>query len=373
MKKIYYLSTECFAQVDLGIIHLLSQKYDVVYGLMIHGDDVNFSEKELNEYCAKHAIRYELFTFKYRKRDIRIGLEFLDVLKSVRKFKPDIIYTVSHEIPILSLMCFPFRKKNTIVAMHDVISHSDTQFQLFIDISKKITFAHFKYFHVFSDNQEQIFTKMFPRKKVYNIPLNLTDFDGVNLVKNPVVKNNNKIKFLFFGNILYYKGLDILIRAVNNLSKKYQNFELVIAGRCADWDAVYEPIIDSKVNVKKIIRIIDNAEIPALFLSSHYLILPYRDATQSGPLMIAYNYNVPVIASDIPAFRESVEEGASGFLFDLENLQALETVLEAALMRDDETYNIIKYKLNKYVNSKFSSESIKARYQLMFSEVMGKV
>ena len=369
MKKIYYLSTECFAQVDLGIVHLLSQEFDVVYGLVIHGDDVNFSVEELKEYCTKHAINFELFTFKHRKRDIRIGLEFWNVLKSIRTFKPDIIYTVSHEIPILSLMCLPFNKKKTIVAMHDVVSHSGIKFQIFINISKKIMFSHFKFFHVFSDNQEQVFKKIFPHKKVYNIPLTLSDFDGVGIDKNLIEKNKTNIQFLFFGNILHYKGLDILIRAVNNLSKKYQNFELIVAGRCADWDSVYEPIIDSKINIKKIIRIIDNAEISTLFLSSHYLILPYRDATQSGPLMIAYNYNIPVIASDIPAFRESVEEGKSGFLFNLEDPAALETILEAAINRKEEQYYQLIVHLKKYVQSRYSSESIKERYRYMFSEV----
>ena len=42
--------------------------------------------------------------------------------------------------------------------------------------------------------------------------------------------------------------------------------------------------------------------------------LPYQDVAQSGPHMIAYNYNLPVIASDIEGFAERVEDGENSFL-----------------------------------------------------------
>lgn len=42
--------------------------------------------------------------------------------------------------------------------------------------------------------------------------------------------------------------------------------------------------------------------------------LPYQDVAQSGPHMIAYNYNLPVIASDINGFVERVEDGKMVFI-----------------------------------------------------------
>ena len=56
------------------------------------------------------------------------------------------------------------------------------------------------------------------------------------------------------------------------------------------------------------IRFIDNQEIPDLMCSHHFLILPYRDVTNSGPMMIALNYNLPIIAPKIGCFNDVYTE-----------------------------------------------------------------
>ena len=55
--------------------------------------------------------------------------------------------------------------------------------------------------------------------------------------------------------------------------------------------------------------------------------LPYQDVAQSGPHMIAYNYNLPVIASDIDGFAERVEDGVNGFLFRVNDKESLKAAI----------------------------------------------
>ena len=62
--------------------------------------------------------------------------------------------------------------------------------------------------------------------------------------------------------------------------------------------------------------------------SHHFLILPYRDVTNSGPMMIALNYNLPIIAPKIGCFNDVYTE-ENAVLYAPEKLyQALISVNE---------------------------------------------
>ncbi len=47
---------------------------------------------------------------------------------------------------------------------------------------------------------------------------------------------------------------------------------------------------------------------------SDVVILPYRSATQSGILNVAYGFNKPVIVTDVGGLAEFVDEGKTGFV-----------------------------------------------------------
>ncbi|GEO06003.1 hypothetical protein AAE02nite_36670 [Adhaeribacter aerolatus] len=196
----------------------------------------------------------------------------------------------------------------------------------------------------------------------------LKDFGNGNLNIN---KSKKVIQFLFFGNVLFYKGLDILLKAVNNLveEKSAPPFTLVIAGRSDNWETEYEPLILYPEIVKKHIRFIGNDEVANFFQNADYLVLPYRDATQSGPLKIAFHYNIPVIASDISSFKEEVVSGVDGYLFktgDVEDLK--QTLLQSLNKHQTDYYNLKKAQL-QYVNTNYSPEKVKHDFSEMFSKV----
>jgi glycosyltransferase involved in cell wall biosynthesis len=368
MKKLFYISSTDFVQVDMGFLHLLSNFYDVSYNIITPPKNSNFDTHEIAAYCLKYKIKFKLFYFKYRLRDPRIGIDFYNILRDVGKSKPDIIYTVSHDNPIMSMMSLSLDKTKTIVSLHDVKFHSGISFAYLYRFARWVTTSHFKYFQVFSKNQELLFKLLYPDKIVYNIPLTLSDFgeaDG-----NNIYNKKDITRFLFFGNIMPYKGLKNLIHAFNNLSDKYSNIELTIAGRCDAWAEVYEPLIKNKHLVVQKIGFILNKEIPNLFVNAHFLVLPYNDATQSGPLMIAYNYNLPVLASNIDAFKEAVEEDKSGYLFDTRDVKDLEIKMETAILCNNEEYRLLLKRLKIYAQKHFSAEVISEKYNVMFTDLM---
>lgn len=132
---------------------------------------------------------------------------------------------------------------------------------------------------------------------------------------------------LFFGFIRDYKGLDTLIRAAAHLSDEYC---VVIAGEMYGDFAKYERMIDEanvRSRCKLFIRYIDDTEVPAFFSAAEVCVLPYKSATQSGIVQIAFNFNLPVIATDVGGLTEMVEDKVTGLILRSQEPQALASLI----------------------------------------------
>lgn len=124
----------------------------------------------------------------------------------------------------------------------------------------------------------------------------------------------NKEVLLYFGFIRDYKGLDILIKAMNHLNEEYQ---LVIAGEVYGSFEKYRKIINELKLKDKItlhLNYIPENEITYFFSSADVCILPYRTATQSGITGIAYHFDLPVIATNVGGLTDLIEENQTGLI-----------------------------------------------------------
>ena len=123
-----------------------------------------------------------------------------------------------------------------------------------------------------------------------------------------------KKTLLFFGLIRDYKGLDLLISAMSLLDESYQ---LVIAGESYGDFGKYLQAIESSPaysRIKALNRYIDDDEVPCLFSAADLLVAPYRSATQSGVIPVAYHFDVPVVATDVGGLKESIERAGTGLV-----------------------------------------------------------
>ncbi len=119
---------------------------------------------------------------------------------------------------------------------------------------------------------------------------------------------------LFFGRIEAYKGLGVLLKALEILgSETIPDLRLIIAGRGSDLEP-YRARIGADPRIELMERYIAVEEVPALFARSTAAVLPYTDATQSGVAALAFAYGRPVIASNTGALPEVVREGETGLL-----------------------------------------------------------
>ncbi len=166
--------------------------------------------------------------------------------------------------------------------------------------------------------------------------------------------------FLLFGRIRPYKGVDILLKAVAALPPDARKKSLfVIRGKQypqidgTDYGAlVKEYGIEDCVEFSS--QRVEDEEIPALMGNTDIGVFPYRNIYGSGSLLMSYTYDVPVIASDIPAFQEETEGGVTGRLFRSEDSESLKEAILDVLTWDESRMSEYKKNIRRLVNEKYS-------------------
>jgi glycosyltransferase involved in cell wall biosynthesis len=169
-----------------------------------------------------------------------------------------------------------------------------------------------KYFlssiHRFVTMSEKVNTdlKTFTQKPSINIVHPIYDNFGDMISKEEARKYlslpvNEKI-ILFFGFIRKYKGLDLLLEAMNDIRIKEANIKLLIAGEFYDNKEEYETII-SKYNLANSLylrtQFIDNSEVKYYVGAADFVIQPYKHATQSGVTPLAYHFEKPMLVTNV--------------------------------------------------------------------------
>jgi len=125
---------------------------------------------------------------------------------------------------------------------------------------------------------------------------------------------------LFFGFIRKYKGLDILLEAMQllkNSSTPIPDLKLMIAGEFYDDRKVYEDQIAALgIQDKLILRteFIADKDIKDYLCSANVVIQPYRNATQSGVTPLAYHFEIPMIVTNVGGLPALVPDGKAGLI-----------------------------------------------------------
>lgn len=184
-------------------------------------------------------------------------------------------------------------------------------------------------------NQYEELKRFYPDKQV-------TFHSFPSLVTNEIVAGNEVPKelrgiqkpyILFFGRIEEYKGIHLLYQAFMKSEELHKNFALVIAG---SGQLGFERR-DDEQNVIIINRYIKDSEVACLYRNAKCVVYPYISATQSGVLSLAFYFRTPVLASDVPFFKNILTSSHTGLLFQTGNADDLTQQLIALLQMDTES------------------------------------
>jgi len=246
---------------------------------------------------------------------------YIATAKKINKYAPDILivpYWMSLLAPVYGIVSFLIKKKIKIIGLiHNAIPHEK---RFFDTLFAKFFFKRCDGFIVLSEPVKADLLKLMPSAKILLSPHPIYDHynakTDANEAKTQLGLIPDKKTLLFFGLIREYKGLDLLIESMSLLDNDYQ---LIIAGESYEDFDKYQSLIDDspfRDNIKVLQQYIPDNMVSILFSASDVLVLPYRSATQSGVVAVAYQLETPMIATNVGALGEAIRLCDTGLVID---------------------------------------------------------
>lgn len=247
-------------------------------------------------------------------------LSYLKTAKAVRAFEPDIVltkYWMTFFGPSLGAVLKRQKKAKRISILDNVIPHEK---RFFDGPANRYFLKHNDGFVVMSDAVLKDLLSIKPDAKYLRIDHPVYNHFGAKLERKEALQklglSGEKNYLLFFGFIREYKGLDVLIDALQYLDDSY---EVIVAGEVyGSFDAYADQIkrLGLEKRVHTFTKYISDDEVTLYFSAANVCMLPYKSATQSGITAIAHHFDVPIIATDVGGLKETIRHMETGIIVE---------------------------------------------------------
>ena len=293
----------------------LDKKSDL---FVIFSSEVENIQLWKNLFCKKYIVKtyYNFFSFIFSSFNV---VKLFGIIKAIKNFSPDIIYCPFFH-PWLPFFYFIFPNIPKVFTLHDPILHSGENNYLIYFIQKYLVKKSSSTIILSNIFKNELNKVGISNEKIEVIPHGIFDYYIQNKQKETKIKSD-VITLLFFGRIVDYKGLDVLINAYKKIKSQISNVELLIVG-----NGEAEKYKKLAVGLQDVIFVnewIPENKVSSYFLQADILICPYKDATQSGSIPIAYAFSLPVIATKTGGLSEQVDNNVTGILIEPNNVDQL--------------------------------------------------
>lgn len=163
---------------------------------------------------------------------------------------------------------------------------------------------------------------------------------------------------LFFGRINPYKGADNLLEIV----RLCPEITFDVVGRV---DPQMEQIVEElskEKNVHLNNGYVSDEEMREAFIGCDWAIVPYNSASQSGIIIDAYKYSRPVIAFNVGAIAEQVDDDKSGYLIEAGDNEAFAAKLREVVQMPTEQYDAMCTQAYQYGSKKYAASGAVSRF-----------
>ena len=309
------------------LVKALRKKYEV--------EPVSFSMQYPKFMFKKEQRDYSDKTFEVENAHYILNtanpLNWIKVAGTVKKMKPDLIivqWVHPYFTPCYASLLSMLRGIPVIITCHNVLPHARFPFDsaLTRSVLKKASGCI-----VHSKEDETNLVEMLPKMPFRRNPhptynaYRIKGVDRDSACKVLDINTDEKV-LLFFGFVQKYKGLDILINAAPAIVKALDNVRICVVGDFGDKREEYMSMIDA-TGVKDVFMIRDgyvpDAEVEPYFAAADLCVCPYRSATQSGIVQIAFGFGLPVIATNVGGLPEAVTDDKTGYIVPPEDPEAL--------------------------------------------------
>lgn len=269
-------------------------------------------------------------------------INIIRIIRQLWLFKADIvIWPMIHPwTPFINIF---MGNSNIVTFIHDPNAHMGTNSIVWSLYTKSAIYSSninvFLSFQSLDSNENTLL-----KAKSMYITLPVFEYYG----KHIADREKESVNLLFFGRIQKYKDMDLLLDIFESVQKQRENVRLIIAGEgdVAEWIGR----IKGNGNIELINKWIKNEDIETLFNRAYIVLLPYKEATQSGIIPLAYEFNVPVIASAESGIKSQIIDYKTGILIERNSAEEFASAC-INIINDRKLYKLMTENISKYRNA----------------------
>lgn len=306
---------------------------------------IYITNKDFNEEIENKV--YRLYSYsRYRMGVLKFISYFFNQIQLyflLKRLRPSVVHFQWYKWPALDLIwlkIFQSMNMRVVHTAHNVLPHnSGNRFlKSYSKIYKKLDaiIVHSK------TTREELMTDFgIKGHKIHQIPHGLIEMKVANPYDSELKRKElherfdlaNKLVFGMAGGLSEYKGIDLMLDAWKEGDfDKNENLVLLLAGSMAPQ---YKAKAESLANCKILDEFLPNADFIGALKAIDYLVLPYRKISQSGLLLTALNYKIPVIVSPEGGLRDPFELGQFGYVLDSLSTSSIVKSIQEALNKGD--------------------------------------
>ena len=279
--------------------------------------------------------------------------------------KPDVLHMqwlpfmefVGWEIPILKCLKWLSPKTRLVLTIHNVYPHDMD------DVRKRSYNERFRkacslidafIVHTKISKEDVIREFGLSAEKVHVCCHGVFEPKGITISSD--FRKDGKLHILQFGGQSYYKGTDLLVDAVCKLDdERKKRLETHIVGGISQsfLTELKAKDIDSIITWKA--YFLTDEELYQEINAADLIVLPYRNISQSGVLLLSIFFGKLIICSDLPSFKETMQGGEGDGLDD-------------CLFFKSEEANSLRELLKKYIDGSIDEEAVRKRIMHLKSQ-----
>ena len=309
---------------------------------------------------------------KYSLNTLRKGISL------IKKEKIDIIHSNNFSPALAGSMLSTLTGKPHITTVHDVFSLCGKNYWKLwgkqSNISRlNVTLAPFfekmiaklqcKAIHTVSNATKDDLLKIGAKKPIYVIP------NTIETNTNKVSKQNS-YQFIYIGRLVFYKNLEVIIKAMSIVKKVEPEIKLIIVGDGPHRKTLEEIIKNSDIKSNIEFRgYVSNNEKAELIAQSSALVFPSLCEGFGLVILEAFSQERPVLVSDIRPMSDIVTHENNGYVLDPhdEHIWAEHLI---KIMKNPLESSIMGKNGNKMLAESYSQESMYQKVANMYNEVL---
>jgi len=237
-----------------------------------------------------HREGVHIFVVSGRVRSVSAIPALLATRRELRRFDPDVVHVHENHDPRLLALTTGYR---TVLTVHDPLGHPGAP-----PLTRGEDWAFRRWFRRadrFVVHGQALVEELAPiagRTPIVVIP------HGTTVRSRPLVPPPSR-NVLLFGRLEQYKGVEVLVAAMQLVWERRPEVRLVVAG-----EGQAARLVPDDPRISLVARYIPESEVDPLLADASLVVLPYTQASQSGVGLLAIARGVPIVVSDLGALPE---------------------------------------------------------------------